>query len=151
PNAQASGAMTNAPSGTPVLIDNIYIYYRDSFHWGPRQATGLPADLSQLTPTNFIRASMTHWLHQDGTFHHISQIPEMEMEPSPDGISFGQTTWLSYDGQNGGTIRGYETYPSQIARVLPDGSNVWYTFLQRDPLGHVTNMVGTYSMGFGVP
>ena len=145
--------------GTPVPLDdptaNPYIYRRDSFHWGPRQAAGLPSDLTTLSPTDYLMARMRHWLHSNpsfnpgaGSFNTISQTLEMEQAPSPDGVTFGQTTWYAYDGQGSWVEEGYDSQPALVARLLPDGTT-WYVWYQRDDLGRVIAQVETYSASYG--
>ena len=73
-------------------------------------------------PTNYLKARMRHWLHEQSNLQ-ISQILDIEMEPSPDGVHYGQTTWYSYDNQVL-PYAGPESLPGQIARVLPDGISV---------------------------
>ena len=145
------------PSGVPTTtLDTNYMNYRNSFHWGPKQASGLPANFGDYLPADYRKARMRHWLHEGhegspgGTW--ISQTLEMEQAPSPDGVVNGQTTWFDYDGKLGPGYEGYEgtnyTQPSLIARVLPDGTT-WYTWYRRDEWGRATNVVDTYSSGFG--
>src|SRR5205823_129833 len=53
------------PSGTPLdtFDSRGYFFYRNSFHWGPRQAAGLPSNLDMLLPEHFKKARMRHWHH----------------------------------------------------------------------------------------
>jgi RHS repeat-associated protein len=137
----------DVPVNTPVPVDNNYQYYRNTFHWGPRQAVGLPADLTTFAPSDYIKARMRHWLH-DGVTGNLGQTLDMEQAPSPDGLVCGQSTWYAYDGQNGYVYEGSDSQPAQIARVLPDGTT-WYTWYQRDDWGRATNVVDTFSTSFG--
>jgi RHS repeat-associated protein len=136
---------TNLPSGDP---NNSNMYYRNSYHWGPLQAMHLPQDLSQLTVTNYLEARRRHWLHDTNAVLPISQTLEMQQDPSPDGVTPGQLTWLDYDGAVGSVYEGRDYLPLIIARVLPDGST-WFRYSQRDDWGHPTNIVDTYSAGYG--
>jgi RHS repeat-associated protein len=123
--------------------------YRNSFWWGPRQAGELPADLTNLTVTNYVKARMRHWRH-DGSGG-VSQFLGMQQAPSPDGIHIGQTTWYDYDGQEGDAAgESAMPYPAHIGRILPDGTT-WYTVYTRNDAswGHATNVVDTYSAGYG--
>ncbi len=84
---------------TPTL-DPSYRQWRDSFHWGPRQASGLPADLNTISTPQYQKAGMRHWLH-NGYFNSqppdfISQSLDVQRDPSPDGVNDGQTTWFDY-------------------------------------------------------
>jgi len=141
------------PSGVPTpTIDNDYLYRRDSFHWGPKQASGLPADITTFGVSDYLKARMRHWLHGGGgsgiDFWTISQDLDMEQDPSPDGVTMGQTTWYDYDGKGASYMEGTDSRPSSISRVLPDGTT-WYTWYQRDQWGRATNVVTTYSSGYG--
>jgi YD repeat-containing protein len=145
PNSYLSSVV---PSGVPTTtLDNVLLYYRDTFHWGPRQATGLPLDLTLFTPANYKKARMRHWLHDRYTGQ-LGQTLDIEQAPSPDGIVDGQTTWYDYDGKTETWLEGASSKPSLIARVIPDGTTqyVWY---RRDDLGRPTNIVQTYSTGHG--
>src|ERR1035441_9760855 len=127
--------------------------YRDTFHWGPRQAAGLPLDLNSFTYTEGIKARMRHWLHAGSTNcvdANISQNMSLQIEPGPDGSTVGQSTWYAYDGMdpNCPIHEGTNSLPFAAARVLPDGST-WYTTYQRDVWGRATNVTDTYSMGYG--
>jgi YD repeat-containing protein len=139
---------TGVPSGGSLFtVDNNFIYYRDSFHWGPLQANGLPTNLYSFTPAIFIKARMQHWLH-DNSEGFLSQTIDMEQEPSPDGVTPGQTMWYNYDGQGYLYFQGAESLPSFISRVIPDGTP-WFRWYQRDQWGRPTNISETYSMYFG--
>ncbi|HEV2211014.1 MAG TPA: RHS repeat-associated core domain-containing protein [Verrucomicrobiae bacterium] len=135
---------TVLPSGPTSTLDtnvDALLYYRDSFHWGPRQCASLPADVTTFSPSDFIRGRMRHWLHSD---QNISQILDMEQAPSPDGVTLGQTTWFDYDGKGEAIAVGTQSLPSLIARVVPDGTTA-YTWYQRDNWGRATNVIETYS------
>jgi YD repeat-containing protein len=136
------------PSGIPTpTLDNTYLYYRDSFRWNPRQATGLPLDVTTFAPSDFKKARMRHWLH-DRVHYNLGQTLDMQQEPSPDGTHDGQTIWFDYDGKSDPVKEGSCSLPSLIARVLPDGTT-WYRWFRRDEWARATNIVETYSTGFG--
>jgi RHS repeat-associated protein len=134
-------------NGNPVYyLDNDLLYYRDTFHWGPRQAAGLPQDLTTFQVPDYIRARMRHWLHSaDGN---LGQTLSREQAPSPDGVKPGQVTWFDYDGKYYPNEDGTCSSPGLIARVLPDGTT-WYKWFQRDDWGRPTNIVETWSTGYG--
>jgi YD repeat-containing protein len=126
-------------------------YWRNSFHWGPIQSSSLPGDLTAFSATDFLRARMRHWLHEEPWV--IGQFLSVEREPSPDGSMPGQTTWYAYRFTKPGTysqppFAPVEPIPSIIARVLPDSTSA-YTWFDRDEWGRATNIVSTYSTGFG--
>jgi YD repeat-containing protein len=132
--------------------------YRDSFHWGPRQSEGLPVNMNSFSASDLIRARIRHWLHDTNTYYStnmdyangyggISQIVDFEIDPSPDGVNFGQATFYDYDDSHCPYI-GSNSLPAFVARVLPDTST-WITQYQRDEYGRATNVVDSYSGGFG--
>src|SRR6266568_7722390 len=124
--------------------------FRDSFHWGPKQASGLPNDLNSFSASDYRKARMRHWLHAGlSTGHIISQSLSMEQEPSPDGSTSGQITWYDYPGKlSDHFYEGTNSLLSFVVRVMPDGKP-WYTWFRRDESGHATNVVETYSTGYG--
>src|SRR5439155_12033253 len=97
-------------------IDLYYLWYRNTFHWGPRQANGLPTDLTKLVVADYRRGRMRHWLHEQ-TGLHISQTLSMQQDPSPDnGTTAGQTVWFGYDGKPDSYHEGTQSQPALIAR-----------------------------------
>jgi len=44
----------------PWSFDDTLTEYRDSFHWGPKQASGLPIDLTSLSASDYRKARMRH-------------------------------------------------------------------------------------------
>lgn len=139
---------TIAQAIVPNNFDGCMGYYhcRDSMYWGSRQSVNLPLDLNQITSDDGIKARMRHWLHDGGE---ISQTLSMEIEPSPDGQVSGQTTLFDHEGKPQCYNIGPNSQPSIVARLLPDNTT-WFTWYRRDDLGRPTNIVETYSTGFGV-
>jgi RHS repeat-associated protein len=138
------------PTGFGDIFDSGYLMYRESFHWGPRQAAGLPVDMTTFASSDFIKARMRHWLHGYNDCANnalISQTISLQLDPSPDGVNPGQATWYIYDGMNCAWHEGTNSLPSHVARVLPDGTT-WYTAYQRDDWGRATNVTDTYSTGY---
>lgn len=131
----------NLPEG---VVWNGYLNFRNSFHWGPKQAAGLPSDYFQYTVNDYYKARMRHWLHWD--YNVISHALEMERSPSPDldGHTPGWTTWFRSCQQ----FVGHEFNPMYFARRLPDGTTqfTWYRY---DEWGRATNVVESCSSGFG--
>ncbi len=156
-SAYDASLFPTAPGDYPWAIRNECLNYRDSFHWGPLQAAGLPVDITIFPASSFLKARMRHWAHGASDvggygvspvpFMHISQTLEMEQEPSPDGTTKGQTTWFGYDGSSD-IIEGYDSQPSLVARVIPDGTTQ-YTWFQRDDWGRPTNVIETFSSAYG--
>ena len=86
------------PSISGALFDYLGGSYRDSFHWGPRQAAGLALNHDQLLRKRLPQGAAAplalrhHQLH-GGTV--ISQTISLQVNPSPDGVNQGQPTWYS--------------------------------------------------------
>ena len=154
---QVTGPVPSGYEGAwPTDLPDSYYFdnalsWRNSFHWGPKQAVGLPEDLTSSSwyydASLYLKARRRHWLHDNDW--NISHTIAMEQAPSPDGTTDGQTTWYKYAGQGYEVLPGTESAPFLIARVIPDGTT-WYTAYWRDQWGHPTNVVETYSTGFGV-
>ena len=131
-----------------------YVMYRNSFHWGPKQAVNLPFIITNISNGDYKMARLKHWFHagpysgiSDGSTETVGQCLEVEREPSPDGITPGQMTWYDYEGKVD-NVEGYTSQPSVIARILPDGTTR-YTWYQRNQWGNSTNVVDTYSSEYG--
>ena len=135
----------------PVRLNNYQLYYYSTWHWGPKQVASLSSDFCFLTPTDYLKGRMRHWLDDRLAYPRadvISQSLDLQQEPSPNGIQPGQTTWLAYDGQpNSFDLQGTNSLPSLIASVLPDGTT-WYKWLRYDNWGRVTNIVETWSTNY---
>ena len=160
---------SHVPSSTPdgsLLDDGAYMIYRNSFYWGRQQFANLTGtflatgatnwDLTQLTPTDFLKGRWQHWLHSSGGGQ--SDALSMEQDPSPDGINPGEMTWFTYPGQpanydsNGKLVSYYQgtsDLPTLTIKVLPDGSQ-WYEQYQMDQWGNRTEINSTYSSGGSV-
>ena len=130
-------------------LDLIYMYTRDTFHWGPRQAGSLPINLTTLVNTNYLQGRMCHWLHDATNSDYISQTLASKIEPSPDGTTVGQATFYDYDGQSDSAVEGTNSSPRLVFRILPD-STVRCSYIQRNPWGRATNALETYSTGYGI-
>jgi len=65
------------PGQIPVAqyIDSTYNNYRNTFHWRPRQATGLPGDLNHFLVDHYRKAHRRHW-------HHDTQVSGSLLGPS---------------------------------------------------------------------
>ena len=142
------------PSIPGVSFDNVYLQARFSFHWGPLQAGGLPGNLTNVADSDMLKARARHWLHAGNycpvpDYTWISQTLSLEVAPSPDGVNLGQATWYTYDGMSCQYHEGTNSLPAIVARVLPDGTNYWFTAYQRDLWGRATNVTDTYSVAYG--
>jgi RHS repeat-associated protein len=142
----------DVPSGVPQLCEPVYMEFRNSWHWGPLQFSSLStSDMNSFTTNDYLKGRRRHWMHNSALLYYdyLSDTLEMEQEPSPDGSTVGQQTWYAYPGQDC-PESGTNAMPILIAYNLPDG-NTNYTWIQRDGLSHPTNVVETYSLGFGTP
>jgi RHS repeat-associated protein len=144
---------TNVPNNQFCSLGNLG--YRDSFWWGPRQAGGLPADLTTTLTSQYTLARMRHWLHDTDNPSLLSQFLAMEQAPSPDGVQIGQTIWYDYDGGSGDDA-GEMPFPAHVALNLPDGTTKYTAYTRNDSYyspeeiwGRATNVIDTYSTGFG--
>ena len=59
-----------APTVPGLVADYWYFYYRLSLHWGPKQAAGLPLDVTTFHRADFMKARMQHWLHDADHLEH---------------------------------------------------------------------------------
>jgi RHS repeat-associated protein len=135
------------PDDVANMLDMGLLLYRDTFHWGPRQAANLPSDISTFAVSHYQKARMRHWRHDAFYLSDIGQSLSIQQDFSPDGVGIGQTTWFGYEG-GGAPYAGFLAPPNVIAKVLPDGTTS-YRWLRRDEWGHPTNIVETYSLGYG--
>ncbi len=123
-----------------------FMFARNTFHWGPRQAVALPTNYDAYSVSDYLKARMMHWLHRNGG--DLSHILSMSQEPSPDGVTRGQSTWYDYEGKGyEERVQGTQSKPKLIAQILPDGTT-WYQWFQRDEWGRTTNSVETSSSVF---
>src|SRR5712691_10169187 len=93
-------------------------------------------------PGDYTKAKSTHWLYNgDGL---VSGIPSSEKQPLENRV------WYTYPGQSDSSHAGPSASPSQVARVLGDGStqlsqfeynSIGKTTKATDPLGRVTSYV----------
>ncbi len=142
------------PANLPAL-DYSYMNYRNSWHWGPLQFASLStSDMTSFNASDYLKGRQRHWMHNQQENGYVSDTLQMEQEPSPDGSTVGLQTWYEYPGQGSG---GYDLYyngtnamPALIAYNLPDG-NACYKWIQYDGWSHPTNVLETYSLGFGTP
>jgi YD repeat-containing protein len=142
--------LTIIPSNLPAVYFtplNQYLRYRNSFHWGPRQASQLPTDLFNFSVADYRKARLRHWLH-DANINLIGQSLALEQAASVDGLTPGQTTWYFYPGVGNGPAGPSVPYPNLVARVLPDGTSA-YEWTRLDEWDNVTNIVSSHSTGFG--
>ena len=158
PYAITTDIPTSPPPGS-TLDGGGYMFYRNTFYWGPQQfanlapnfqASGLTNwDFTQLTTNDYLRARLQHWNHSTGLGQ--SDSLSMEQDPSPDGITPGKRTWYDYAYKAFGYffMNGLSALPSLVIKVLPDGSE-WYNMYVVDLLNNRTNVISTFSSGGSV-
>jgi RHS repeat-associated protein len=149
---------SQVPSNTPVgvaegcSLDNVNMFNRNSFYWGPLQYSALSTtNMYSFTTNDYNRARLKHWTHNANWFGNLKVVGVLSLNrqpcPDPAGASWGQMTWYDYYGKNSEPyIHGTNSHPDCVLRVLPDGSYhyVWYL---RDQNQRATNVISTYSVG----
>lgn len=121
-----------APNATG--ISNSGLDVANTFYWDKKAMAVAPGDYTQ--------AKITHWLYNaDGSLSGI---------PSSEKAALENRVWFTYAGQPDATHVGPSANPTQVARVLGDGSTQLsqfeYNAIGRrtkasDPVGRVTNSV----------
>ena len=100
---------------------NQYLNSRNTFFWDKKAMAEVPGD--------YTKARITHWLHTSD-INVASDVPESTKGPLENRV------WMSYPGGNG-LQTGTSNKPSQIGRVLDDGSTQLYQYEYND-YGNVT-------------
>src|SRR2546422_1026942 len=88
---------------------------------------------------------MRHWLNTPDDTKAAGTL-SMEREASPDGTARGQTTWFDYPGKSQNRDEGTNSFPSTIARVLPNGQTN-YVYFERNSSSRPTKIVTSYGTG----
>ncbi|VTU25793.1 Cell wall-associated polypeptide CWBP200 [Variovorax sp. SRS16] len=122
-------------SPVPVMhgsLQNIYLQYRNSFHWDPHAHA--------VAAGNYAAARLTHWLHDPSGL--TSPIAESTKAPLEGRV------WNLYPGQSASYYEGSSGMPNQVARVL-DGGATQLTSFDRNAFGKpvsVTDPAGRTSL-----
>jgi RHS repeat-associated protein len=148
--------MPNQPSvpTTAPYSDNDHMQYRNSFHWGPRQAAGLTNDFQWFSISDHLKARRRQWFHDFSSLN-ISQSIHLDQEPSPDGVTPGHAIWYDYNGKELGYTgvygEGTNSAPSSVAYVLDELGSAFtrYKWFVRDSWGRPTQIADTYSTEAG--
>jgi len=158
-----SNVPTNRPIADSNMIDNPdwnssssndYMNTANSFYWSREQFDNLSTnftltaptwDPTQLTSNDLAVARLRHW--NEMTDVEQGNNLSMERDPSPDdgGTITGKMTWYGYPGKPAFNMQGTSDYPSEVIKVLPDGTEQ-YTIYQVDQWGNRTNVISTYSI-----
>jgi RHS repeat-associated protein len=150
-----TGMPTNTPfgtldTGTGSTNSLSAAYFRNSYHWGPRQY----ANLSTLNMTNFLSsdyllARTRHWL-QDTNALYVTGLLSVERDPSPSssGSTEGLKTFYDYQGKTYAFQEGTNELPAVRAWCLP-GGETHYEYLLFDSFGNITNDITTYTLSNG--
>jgi YD repeat-containing protein len=113
---------STVPQNMPTIFDH-YLNYRNTFYWSRNACTTSYGDYS--------KARVLHWLHAATGV--CSGILESTKDPLENRV------WYGYAGQ-GAIFVGTNNLPSQIGRVLDDGSTQLYNY-SYNAFGHVTGVV----------
>ena len=124
-----------------------FMVYRNSWHWGPLQYASLSTtNMNSFTTNDYNIGRQRHWLHSQSS-DDLGDALNFQQDPSPDGSTIGLQTWDRYPGQSC-PHEGTNALPDFIGYDLTDG-NVNWSWIQRNGWSHPTNVVKTFSLGFG--
>lgn len=108
----APGIPYNDPVVPSIGAQNVYLYYRNTFHWDK--------NLYPITHSDYTQARITHWLHNPAG--QTSPIIESTKQP------LERRVWNVYPGQGASYYEGSAATPIAVGRVLDDGSTQARTF-----------------------
>ena len=129
----------NIPANDPVApnipgIANSGLDVANTFYWDKKAMAEAPGD--------YTKATITHWLYSaDGSISGIRSSEKMALE---------NRVWYTYTGQPDPNHVGTTANPSQVARVLGDGSTqlsqfqyntIGKTTKATDPVGRATSFI----------
>jgi RHS repeat-associated protein len=129
---QAPGISTS-DAAAPPGVSNIYLDYRNTFHWDKHAF--------QVAAGNYLQARRTHWLHNFQS--QTSPIVESIKLPLESRV------WLTYPGGGVSYFEGTSATPISRRRVLDDGSAQVSSFTYNgasnllsatDPVGRTTSL-----------
>ena len=133
PGIPYSVPTASVPSG--MFTFNQYMNYRNTYYWDKKARAEALGD--------YTKARITHWLHTDYDINTVSDIPENTKQPLENWV------WNDYPG-NGGIQTGTSNKPSNVGRVLDDGTTQLYQYEYNsfgrttkvtDPAGRITAYV----------
>jgi len=121
-NAPGVPVSVSAPSG----FSNGNMEYRNSFYWDKKALKEAAGD--------YTKAINYHWLHDTIALSTVSGILESEKKPLENRIFY------LYPGQSSSIYLGTNGSPSQVGRLLDDGSSQLFQYEYND-LGQRTKMI----------
>jgi len=139
----SSDNAATVPQGTPITPTNLYLQYRNSFHWN--KDAYVQAGCTPTGGCNYTKGRIRHFLHVAGGGSIKGTGIESAKHPLENRI------WYSYPGQTNSVNGGTYNRPTAIGRVLDDGTTqlkqlgydtAGYFNLTRivDPLGRTTTL-----------
>ena len=98
-----------------------------------------------MTTNDYLKARLHHWLKAaaDNT---VSETLSFVRDPSPDGTTPGQKTWLDYAYKPASNYQGANAVPGVVAQILPD-STTGYSYNSLNPWCLPYLSTSTYSSG----
>jgi len=113
---------------TPSWASDPYLEYRNTFFWDKQAMATAPGD--------YTKAELIHWLHATASNYNLqANVIECIKEP------FENRVWYAYPNQNNGTfVCGTGSQPSEIGRILDDGTEQDYKY-SYDALGNKTQSI----------
>jgi RHS repeat-associated protein len=105
-------------SQVPAVMNtfNSYLNYRDSFYWDKDAFAAACTTTSGTTTCDYSKARMKHYLHESPCCYYTSRVLENEQFPLEGLI------WYDYAGQAAAYLPGTLNLPSDVGRVLDDGT-----------------------------
>jgi len=125
-------SVSQAPSGMNTF--NAYLNYRDSYYWDKNAFAAACTVSNGTTSCDYSKARMKHFLHAYPCCYYTSRVLENVKYPLEGMI------WYDYAGQPGPYYPGTLNLPSDVGRVLDDGSSqvTHYTY---NAYGKVTSKI----------
>lgn len=109
---QAPGIASTDPN-TPVGFESRFMEFRNAFYWN-KNAYSLYGPTGANPDPDYTKADVAHFLHD--SLGRTSRALESRAK-FPD-----RRVWYGYSGQSSTIFEGSSDLPSQVTRVLPDGS-----------------------------
>ena len=124
-NFQDVNSSDSAPVA-PYGFSNTYLNYRTTFYWSKKAMESYPNDKS--------KAFIYHFLHEQADSSIMSYVIESTKAPLENRV------WYAYGGIPYSHTAGSTDQPTQVARILDDGSEQDY-FYQYNALDNLTQVI----------